>query len=79
MTQRIEPKFSLKLPRMPLHKVWDGEPDSNHADSEFDDFVDLDQSVDDFQNFFYQMDPECDVDHVYVRWLNMFPVLKANF
>jgi hypothetical protein len=26
--------------------------DSSHAESEFDDFTDSDQSVDDFQNFF---------------------------
>ncbi len=38
--------------------------DSSNADSKFDDFVDFDQSVDDFQNFFGQMDTECDVDRI---------------
>ncbi len=37
--------------------------DSSSADLTFDDFVDLDQSVDDFQNFFGQMDTECEVDY----------------
>ncbi len=50
---------------MSLHKVSDGtDPDSNHADSEFDDFADFDQSTDDFQIFFGQMDTECDAYHI---------------
>ncbi len=47
-------------------KLWRTGSDrhSSSADSMFDDFVDLDQSVDDFQNFFGQMDTECNVDHI---------------
>ncbi len=46
-----------------LGGTW-SDSDSSNADSRFDDFVGLEQSVEHFQNFFGQMDTECDVDHV---------------
>ncbi len=44
------------------------------SDSKFDDF---DQSVDDFQNFFGQMDTECDVDRIQTV-LNDFRILDRQ-
>ncbi len=37
--------------------------DSSHADSKFDDPDDSDQTADDFQSFFGQMNAKCDVDY----------------
>ncbi len=44
----------------PVHKVGAAHPDRiRSADTEFDDSADTEQSVADFQTFFFQIDPEC--------------------
>ncbi len=77
--QQIGLKFSLKLPTMPLHHVGSGQlgpiqiqavqnwwiraADSSSVESEYNDFADSDISIIDFQNFYSQINTECNVDY----------------
>ncbi len=55
--------YEYALKQSKLRGTW-SDSDSNNADSRLDDFVDLDHSIDDYQNVFCQMGTECYVDHV---------------